>query len=706
MVYIANVIHKPMRYKIIFIVFYMTSSVAGCIYGCLSAYQDSRRIHDVYMLINRTLEFSMQVSVLLHMMRYFTEYIVNVKKKLVRRYITGCIIAFCLYFSFYIIELFIETHPDLFVITETMYVITNIIISLLCLMSCKHIIYKLKNLFNDVCCSMRLEVARNVAILVTNTGILVIVLVCRILVSLYFLLSKNSTKKLMDASVLYLPIFFNCILLFIVNDYSAKSRFSQFFTKLRFIPVFNHIPIPTDLTRLIDNKMYARGCECSFSNPTCETTLKYHYDETLSSKSVNQSSSSLRSLFTANSKNQQSSSQQNNRDSAEIEEVQSDEEDNVNDLLLPSVEESNGMGSRMREEIEKQVSDRNQSQEKKKKGSLKVEDRCGKPLPCTVSLAVYIELPAESSYFTKWNNLYVRCSYCYEDENLTSPEEYHSCGETEFIPVSTCINGFMFNCCIPVPIPMNLSDASSTTPTARLQEFLTKHSTILTTSHLITDIYLCFECIGTNSTSSLNYTGDKNNHVLFSETMSLNILLNSQNALLLRNNSVCKLSPRLTRVSHINPKHMEDTNTKCTHNAPRERRFSNFSDLYYSDHHSPSHTPHDSPITEDNQDLLSTSPKEKLASSTLDRLDLDMIPDFPSSSVATDRVASCPNSVQITPNHYVELTKNQFKTPDTQAHFFNEDEEPSFVSFSSTQYELPEGIPDMSLYILFLLYDS
>ena len=77
---------------------------------------------------------------------------------------------------------------------------------------------------------MRLEVARNVAILVTNTGILVIVLVCRIFVSLYylyilsylfryFLLSKNSTKKLMDASVLYLPIFFNSILLSIVKDY-------------------------------------------------------------------------------------------------------------------------------------------------------------------------------------------------------------------------------------------------------------------------------------------------------------------------------------------------------------------------------------------------------------------------------------------------------------------------------------------------------
>ena len=43
---------------------------------------------------------------------------------------------------------------DLFVITESMYVITNIVISLLCIMSCKHIIFKLKKLFNDVCCSV------------------------------------------------------------------------------------------------------------------------------------------------------------------------------------------------------------------------------------------------------------------------------------------------------------------------------------------------------------------------------------------------------------------------------------------------------------------------------------------------------------------------------------------------------------------------
>ena len=87
--------------------------------------------------------------------------------------------------------------------------------------------------------------------------------------------------------------------------------------------MFNRLSFPTDLTRLIDNKTYVRGCECSFSNPSCESTLKYHYDETLSNRSINQSNTSLRSLFTASSKNQQSSSHHTNRDSFEIEEVQS-----------------------------------------------------------------------------------------------------------------------------------------------------------------------------------------------------------------------------------------------------------------------------------------------------------------------------------------------------------------------------------------------
>ena len=145
--------------------------------------------------------------------------------------------------------------------------------------------------------------------------------------------------------------------------------------------MINRLSFPNDLTRLIDNKTYIRGCECSFSDPSCESTLKYHYDETLSNRSINQSNTSLRSLFTASSKNQQSSSQQTNRDSVEIEEVQSDEED---EIVVPSIEETPGLRPEMREEIEKQVSEKIQSQEKKTKGSLKVEDRCGKPLNCTV----------------------------------------------------------------------------------------------------------------------------------------------------------------------------------------------------------------------------------------------------------------------------------------------------------------------------------
>ena len=80
--------------------------------------------------------------------------------------------------------------------------------------------------------------------------------------------------------------------------------------------------------------------------------------------------------------------------------------------------------------------------------------------------------------------------------------------------------------------------------------------------------------------------------------------------------------------------------------------YSDYTDSSYSDHHSLSHTPHDSPIIDYNQEPLSTSPKEKYSSSLLERFDIEMIPDFPSSSIATDRIASCPNSTQIIPNHY------------------------------------------------------
>ena len=61
-------------------------------------------------------------------------------------------------------------------------------------MSCKHIIFKLKSVFSSVCASvraflsphvqMRIEVAKNIALLITNTLLLLIVLLLRIATSL------------------------------------------------------------------------------------------------------------------------------------------------------------------------------------------------------------------------------------------------------------------------------------------------------------------------------------------------------------------------------------------------------------------------------------------------------------------------------------------------------------------------------------------
>ena len=201
------------------------------------------------------------------------------------------------------------------------------------------------------------------------------------------------------------------------------------------------------------------------------------------------------------------------------------------------------------------------------------------------------------------------------------------------------------------------------------------------------------------------------------------MLLNAQNALLLIDNSVCKLSPKLTRISHINPKHTDEGLSKTSYLPPRERRFSNFSDLYYSDHHSPSHTPHDSPIIDYNQELSYSSPKEKFTSSgILERLDIDMIPDFPSSSITTDRIASCSNSVPIIPNQYtdriascpnsVQIAPNQYTDNNTNLqhlneihnHFYNEEENNIFTYNSINQYELPETMEDLSLFFLFLYF--
>ena len=67
---------------------------------------------DVFLLINRTLELAMQVSVLFYMMRYFSEYIVNMKKKKVRHYIYACILVYAAYFFLFLIGLFREVTLD------------------------------------------------------------------------------------------------------------------------------------------------------------------------------------------------------------------------------------------------------------------------------------------------------------------------------------------------------------------------------------------------------------------------------------------------------------------------------------------------------------------------------------------------------------------------------------------------------------------
>ena len=63
---------------------------------------------DVFLLINRTLELTMQVFVLFYMMRYFSEYVVNMKKKVVLRYIYGCIGVYAAYFFLFLYGMFHE----------------------------------------------------------------------------------------------------------------------------------------------------------------------------------------------------------------------------------------------------------------------------------------------------------------------------------------------------------------------------------------------------------------------------------------------------------------------------------------------------------------------------------------------------------------------------------------------------------------------
>lgn len=173
------------------------------------------------------------------------------------------------------------------------------------------------------------------------------------------------------------------------------------------------------------------------------------------------------------------------------------------------------------------------------------------------------------------------------------------------------------------------------------------------------------------------------------------MLLNAQNALLFRTNTVSKISPRVSRISHINPKHTPDVGTSLSKSVMvSDRRNSNFSEfLYVSDHtHSPLQSPRDSRES-------SMSPTEHHGN-LIDQLDINQIPDFPPINTNFERFASCPNSVQITPcNLNSSNPKNKPRTPDipTKGFFEEEDLTSHPLRYSSVAPEPFESMPDMLL---------
>ena len=76
-------------------------------------------------------------------------------------------------------------------------------------------------------------------------------------------------------------------------------------------------------------------------------------------------------------------------------------------------------------------------------------------------------------------------------------------------PILPCEKGYLFNCCIVVPLPLGVSDGGSISPTGRLQRFLTERSAARGERGALRDITLQFECIGTNESNSRVYMKNK-----------------------------------------------------------------------------------------------------------------------------------------------------------------------------------------------------
>lgn len=155
------------------------------------------------------------------------------------------------------------------------------------------------------------------------------------------------------------------------------------------------------MTCLIDSSSHTSGCECQFSassSPT-EPHLKYKYDETVSNRSLvgtGQSDSSLRSLFSASGKTHRlaPSTASLTEDTAEVigEEVSSEEDSPFNPEHTafaahsasspPQSEDRQASPSEMT--VTSSPTESPTEESNTEVPGLLVQDRCGKPLECSV----------------------------------------------------------------------------------------------------------------------------------------------------------------------------------------------------------------------------------------------------------------------------------------------------------------------------------
>lgn len=147
---------------------------------------------------------------------------------------------------------------------------------------------------------------------------------------------------------------------------------------------------------------------------------------------------------------------------------------------------------------------------------------------------MFVRLSNTYKLFGRYQSVFVRCSYQYH-ARCGLQNDWREAGETEVTPILPCEKGYLFNCCIVIPLPLGVSDGGSLSPTGRLQRFLTERSAGRGERGALRDITLQFECIGTNESNSRVYMKNKvrrmanaqsqYNKVLFAESLSLNSLL-------------------------------------------------------------------------------------------------------------------------------------------------------------------------------------